>query len=89
MFSQIPTKTEIAKNTLSGLVGMSASRFAKAQLEQRTEMNPDGIPVAAITGAAGAAVSLAAMPVTDRTVDFVIAKFQSWREKKNAKKNTE
>ena len=76
------TKTEIAKMAVQMVVSMKVTQIAEDQIVQHTDADPDGLPVKVGSAVIGWSVAYKLKPQTDKAVDAVITRYQSWRESK-------
>lgn len=83
------TKTEIAKWAVQSVVAAKATKIVKNQIIERTDWNEDGIVVDVTSGAAGMLIASRLRPYTDKAVDAVITRVQSWRESRKQEKTEE
>lgn len=81
------TKTDIAKAVVHMIVAAKAQSIVEDQIVERTELTEDSLAVTVASFTAGHLIAIKADPYTDRGVDYVIAKYKSWRE--NHKKSDE
>jgi hypothetical protein len=80
------TPTEIAKNALQFVVAAKVANITKDQLEEHTEMDPDGLPVKAISASTGYLVAGLVRPYTDRAVDATASRIKRWRAERKERK---
>lgn len=66
------TKTDIAKNAVQMIVALNATKLVKQQVDQRTSLDSETIPVQVGSMVAGQLVALKLKPVTDKVVDTVV-----------------
>lgn len=78
------SKTEIAKMAVQLVISAKTTAFARNQITDRTNMNPDGIPVTLTSQTIGWLVGVQVRPFTDKAVDKTIEKYQAWRTKKKS-----
>lgn len=77
------TKTEIAKYAVSAVISLKVKQIADHQIEEHTELDTDSIAVSVGTTVIGQLAASTAKPWTDKTVDAVIERYQSWRKDKS------
>jgi hypothetical protein len=83
----IPTKTEIAQKGVSTTIAMTVAKILRDRLAEHTSVNTDGVPVKVGTMVVGQLVAQSLAPYTDKAVDNASLKFQTWRVKRQQKKN--
>jgi hypothetical protein len=88
MFKIPTTLPEIAKYGLQMVVAAKASTIIADQLIDHTDMDPDGIPVKAISGVGGYVVAGQLKPITDRIVDETVLRVNGLRESFKSRKCT-
>lgn len=79
------TKTDLAKLVVQMVVAMQVTKQAEHALVNNTNLDPDGIPIKVVAVVAGQLAAQSAAPATDAAVDYSIAKFASWKNRKNTK----
>lgn len=82
----MPTKTEFAKDATSTLVAMQATGIIRNLLNNNTEVNVNGIPVRFGCWIAGEFVAMSVRPLSDKAVDFTIAKFKTFKQNRKDRK---
>lgn len=83
------TKTDIAKLALSTIVSRKTADLVSDQAATHTELDPDSATVEIGSMVVGSLVAYKARPLTDKIVDKTVDAYQSWREKRQAKKTAE
>lgn len=83
------TKTDIAKMAVNMLVAGKATQLIENQLEAHTEIDTDHYGVHIGCVCAGHMVAARVRPQTDAAVDKAVARYQSWKLDRQAKKDAE
>lgn len=83
------TKTEIAKWAVQAVVANRAAAVVADQVSERTELDRDGLTVEVGSACVGYFIASKAKPYTDKAVDCVIQRYQSWRQKDEQEQTSE
>lgn len=79
------TKTDIAKLAASMVVAGKVTQITENQIAEHTSLDSDSTTVHVGATVVGQLVAYKLRPVTDEIVDTVIARYQSYKQKKQNK----